>query len=415
MKRVEVVVHLLVFYQVFTSHWSLAYAQATNGSTTVMQETMAAGGGKVGGGNPMSAITVLGEPLGGMAGNGTFSLRVASPTPAAAPGGTRSIAVEGTIDDSAAAVTVNGVAATITAGTFRAEGVLLVEGLNVITATATDAAGNQSSRSISVTLDTVPPARPTVGATPPVTTATTHTLTGTKTPGTSIHLNGVEAVPLNDSTTWTVTANLQEGDNALVITAKDAIGHTSASNTVTIIVDALPPVIAATAPAKTNLTPLVLSGTVDDSLTAVTVNGSSASRAGKTFTTSVSLIEGPNTLTITATSPNGFVSTSTLEVVLGTIPTIASTQPADAAKLYAGSATTLAATATDKESDPVELQILLDGAVVAGWAAGAAYPWTPGTSALGLHTVEIRARDGFGGVASRQAQVYVLRRPVPPP
>ncbi len=58
----------------------LARAQATNGTVTVTQERMASGGGRVGGGNPMSAITVIGEPMGGTLLNGTYTIYGGFPT-----------------------------------------------------------------------------------------------------------------------------------------------------------------------------------------------------------------------------------------------------------------------------------------------------------------------------------------------
>ena len=70
--------------------------------------------------------------------------------------GTRTITVTGTVDDPSASVTVNGVTATISGGTFSA-GLTLSEGANTITATSTDAAGNTASASVMVTLDTAPP------------------------------------------------------------------------------------------------------------------------------------------------------------------------------------------------------------------------------------------------------------------
>ncbi len=78
--------------------------------------------------------------------------------------------VTGTIDDPSATVAVNGVPAAIAAGTFTAS-VPLTNGLNTLTATATDPAGNTARRSIRVfvPLPTRPPAMPTVGTvgTPP--------------------------------------------------------------------------------------------------------------------------------------------------------------------------------------------------------------------------------------------------------
>jgi len=70
-----------------------------------------------------------------------------------------SITVAGTVDDAMVSVMVNGVAASLTAGTpttFTAE-VPLREGNNFITAAAMDAAGNMGTASVRVTRDTHPP------------------------------------------------------------------------------------------------------------------------------------------------------------------------------------------------------------------------------------------------------------------
>jgi hypothetical protein len=395
---------------------SRADAQSSNASFTLTHETMVSGGGSVGSGNPMSAVTVIGSPAGGTIANGSFTVTINAPTsPPARPPGTRIISVEGSVTEPNTSVTVNGIVASVTGTTFRADGITLIEGPNTLTTSATDLAGNNASRAITVTLDTHPPARPTVAGTPAVTTATSYALTGTKTAGTSIWINGTQAVPLGDATSWTATISLVEGDNVLVIVTKDAAGNTSATNTVNIVVDNLPPVITVSAPAKTNLNPFSLSGTVDDSLTTVQVNGVLATRSARTFTASVPLTEGPNTLTVTATSPNGFVSTRTLTITLGTVPTITSLQPTDASKLYAGTAATIQATATDKEADPIQYQFVLDGSLLADWSSVASQSWTPAEAQRGLHTVTVNVRDGFGGSNASTIEVYVVRQPVSPP
>ncbi len=67
------------------------------------------------------------------------------------------ISVQGTIDDPSAQVTVNVIAAAVSAGGFEAAAVPLVEGPNVVTATARDFCGNEAVHAISVELDTIPP------------------------------------------------------------------------------------------------------------------------------------------------------------------------------------------------------------------------------------------------------------------
>ncbi len=331
------------------------------------------------------------------------------------------VTVIGSIDDPAATVTVNSIAAPIATGQFMASGVSLTNGYNSITATATDLAGSSVTRTMRVFVDTVHPPRPTVGTlgtpVPAVTTASSLTVNGTKTVGTSIWINGVQVVPINSETTWTSNVNLVEGDNELSIVAKDAAGHASATNFINIIVDNLPPVLTVHAPAKTNFNPFTLTGTVDDSLTTVKVNGVFAARNKRDFTIDVPLTLGANTLTVIATSPapNNYVTTQTVNIILGTKPTILSIQPVSGTKLDPGVAATLQMSTTDAEGDPRECQMLLDDAVLVDWATCGTRSWTPQTTDRGVHTLEFRARDGFGGEAVSQANIYVLRRSISPP
>ena len=476
----------------------MAAAQMGNGTYTLLQETTSSAGGRIGGGNPMAAQTVLGLPAGGLASNGTFILiggggRDAEPDAEAPVAMT--ITVTGTIDDPAASVTVNGTAAALDAAakTFNAPGIVLALGPNTITVTATDALGNAASRAITVYLDlpaakklprfsitvtgtvddlaasvTVngiqagisggqfsasvplvsglntltaaatdvwgrtgttsirvvvpsphrPPPRPTVGTVgepiPAVTTASSITIGGTKTHGTSIWINGKQVAGLSDELTWTAIVTLVEGDNELLVVAKDAGGTESAETRVLIIVDNLPPVVTFQPPAKTNFNLLLVTGSVDDSLTTVTINGLAASRTKRAFEVSVPLALGPNTLHLVATSPNKHVTTKDYPVTLGTIPTIQAVQPTDGAKLYVAAAATLQGAAVDAENDPVEYQILLDSQVLKEWSSQPSLLWTPPATALGVHAVEVRARDGFGGHGAQQTEVFVLNKPVSP-
>ncbi len=470
-----------------------AAAQASNGTFTLLQDTISTAGGFIGSSNPISAQTILGLAAAGAASNGTFTLMggVGShepPTPPPITGTTNvsgtvndasasvtvndlpaiisgttftasgvpltlgpntltavakdvsgnstsksikvyfdlpdakktprfPITVQGSVNDPTSAVVVNGVTATVASGQFSAS-VILVSGLNTLTATATDPAGNTATTTIRVfvPLPTRPPAMPTVGTAgdpiPTVTTQSSLTLGGTKTAGTSIWINGTKVVSLSDATTWTATLTLVEGDNDLVIVAKDSSGAASAEVDVNIIVDNLPPVITTTPPTKTNLNPFVLTGTVDDSLTRVDVNGLQAARSGRSFQVSLPLVYGLNNVTITATSPNHYVSTKSLTITLGHIPTIQTAQPLDGTKLYAGAATSIQLSATDLENDPIQYQIVLDGAPLWDWGSNASQAWTPGSALIGLHTVTIGVRDAFGGSNTQSAEVFIVRPPI---
>ena len=158
---------------------SIAYAQATNGTVTVMQETMAAGGGRVGGGNPMSAVTVIGTPIGGASTNTTYMVQGGYPSASdtTPPTGTITINSGATYTTSAAATLT--LSATDNSGsvahmqlsndnvTYTAPEAYVTskswtlpvgDGTKTVYVKFKDAAGNWSSpASDSIALDTTPP------------------------------------------------------------------------------------------------------------------------------------------------------------------------------------------------------------------------------------------------------------------
>ena len=69
---------------------------------------------------------------------------------------TSPVIVSGTVGDSSAAVKINGINAPVTGGQFQAS-VPLAEGLNTLTAVATNTGGAVSTASVQATLDTTPP------------------------------------------------------------------------------------------------------------------------------------------------------------------------------------------------------------------------------------------------------------------
>lgn len=73
------------------------------------------------------------------------------------------ITVQGTVDDPAAVVMVNGVVATVDAGGNFTASIPLVEGLNTLTATVRDTDNLAAGHTIQVTLDTIPPVDYTLG------------------------------------------------------------------------------------------------------------------------------------------------------------------------------------------------------------------------------------------------------------
>lgn len=335
-----------------------------------------------------------------------------------------SITVRGAVNELLADVSINGVAAAVDPanGTYAAS-VPLVSGMNLLTATATDRAGNAASTSIHVFVPvSKPPAMPTIGtagyALPAVATGPSLVVGGTKTPGTAIWINGQLIVSANDALTWSATITLVEGDNVLLIVAKDAAGQTSAEVRRTVVLDQAATPITISNLITTNFNPFLLTGTVEDSLTTVDVAVGAvqitAQRFGTTFQAGIPLAPGGNSVAISARSPNGHPSSKAVTVTLGTVPSIQTWQPPDGAIIEVGTTAPLQVTAVDAEADPITYQIAIDGEEVSGSADGAAVS-TPDTGDLGRHAISFDARDAYGGNDRKDVEAFVVRQPVPHP
>lgn len=158
--------------------------------------------------------------------------------------------VTGTVSDPAAAVTVNGIAAPQSGGSFAIP-VPLTEGLNVLTAVATNASGVASTATAQVTLDTTPPHitidTPADGA---VTTDASVTVTGlandvvvgtVNAQDVQVTVNGISAQVANR--TYAATGvPLTVGANTIQAVARDRAGNsTTSSVTVNRVLPSQPP------------------------------------------------------------------------------------------------------------------------------------------------------------------------------
>ncbi len=328
--------------------------------------------------------------------------------------------VQGTIDDGQASIVVNGIAATKLSGTYRAD-VLLKNGVNTLTTLATDVAGNQTSSCVHVyvPLPVQLPALPTIAATPGVTTTLSASLSGTKTKGTSIWINGVEAVAQNDQLTWSVTRSLTEGDNEFTVITKNSSGFSSAAAWRNIIVDNQPPVITfapGQPPVKTNLNPFPFQGNADDSGSVVKVNNLTTTRTGRGFQIPLNLVFGSNAVRVTATSPNGYVMVpKDYTIILGHMPVIQTVAPGDGTKLFIGTAVSFAISANDADQDPIQYRLLLGANPIGNWQTSATLVWTPAGTQSGLQPVSVEVKDDFGGSNKKDLETYVIHAPVQHP
>ncbi len=308
-----------------------------------------------------------------------------------------SVAVSGAATESPTSVEVNGVAAALSSGAFSVV-LTLADGLHTLTATATNAAGSASD-SVSVTVDTTPPA---VTITSPpdgmLTTAGAIVVTGTvadASPIASFTLNG-QPVALSGGEFSTPVA-LGLGSNSLTATAVDAAGHSGSASVV--VTRGEPPAIAITTPANgllTNQTPLTVSGTVTGSgPIAVAVNGVAATVTGTSFTAAVPLSEGANTITAGATSAFGAASAAVSVTLDTTPPVVVFAAPANGAQL---SQTPTVAIGTVQDASPIVAVTLNGSALAPGNAFNASVPLVEGANTLTAFATDAAGNTGSASV-----------------
>ncbi|MEI6836099.1 MAG: Ig-like domain-containing protein, partial [Candidatus Falkowbacteria bacterium] len=215
------------------------------------------------------------------------------------------------------------------------------QGAETLTAVATDASGNTSSGTRSITVDTVDPTAPVINvvAGDDIINATekaaTVTVTGTKESGSTVTLNG-NATTVVTATTWSYVLSTAaitafgEGAETLTAVATDAAGNTSSNGTRAITVDSVAPtvpvinivagndVINAAEKAAT----VTVTGT-NESGSTVTLNGNATTVVTATTWSYVlstaaitALGEGAKTLTAVATDAAGNTSSGTRNITI---------------------------------------------------------------------------------------------------
>ena len=202
----------------------------------------------------------------------------------------------------------------------------LVEGDNVITRTATDAASNVGTATVHVTLDTQAPV---VAITAPANGALVKAATVDVT-GTASDANGIASIKVGGtacsyvSGSWTCSAfPLAEGSNTLTATVTDAAGN-SAAAVVTVTRDTTAPAVAIVSPADgttLNTATVNVTGTASDAngIASVKVNGTACSYAtGNWSCSGLTLVEGSNVLSTVATDAAGNVGTASVAVMVVT-------------------------------------------------------------------------------------------------
>jgi Glucodextranase, domain B/Carboxypeptidase regulatory-like domain len=228
-----------------------------------------------------------------------------------------SVAVTGTAADASGirAVTVNGAAATVDASGSFSGTAELTDGANTIDIAATDAAGNVTHASASITRYLVPTVVIDAPADLAVVGSAAINVQGKVTNAAQVDVNGIPAALSGD--TFSVSGvPLAQGRTVLTATARTASGHVAAQSVI-VYRDSIPPKLVIDYPTEgaTVYAPsITVSGMVDDiavgtvnaSQASVTVNNVPATVANRAFVAdAVTLAPGANTLTITAVDQGG--------------------------------------------------------------------------------------------------------------
>ncbi len=223
---------------------------------------------------------------------------------------TTSLTVTGVIDDNSANVTVNGIPASISNGTFSAN-ISLNEGINTIVVTAINQCGFSTTQNITVTKTTIPQGPQLTlcvviaewgpgacnGATAYQNWEVAWLYGEVGDPQAEVKINGIAVDIYDDSSFSFDWEPLVYGPNTITATATNASGTSTSS--LTIIYDNIIPQVKITSPinnAIINTPSITVTGTViEDYLRWVKVNGITAQVSNGIFIAeNVPLIEGKN-------------------------------------------------------------------------------------------------------------------------
>lgn len=224
---------------------------------------------------------------------------------------------------------------TATAGTPQLNGTVwmlpvsgLLEGLNTISVTATDAFGSSVTRTALITYSRDAVAFTINRVTTP-TNLTSQTITGTMEAGSTVTVGGVPATMIAPST-WSYTvSSLTSGDNLIRVSASLS-GKVTSSATVTITVKPAPGLTLFMVPDGSTVSSPLLSvnGETDPDITTVSINGQQSAVSNGTFSRSIMLTGGSNTITVSLTDALGSTTTRIRNVTYDPVtPAFAITSP----------------------------------------------------------------------------------------
>jgi flagellar hook assembly protein FlgD len=350
--------------------------------------------------------------------------------------------ITGTVDDTAESVTVTirdadgnvvfeGEATINPDGTWTIDAPELPDGDYTVTATATDANGNEATAGpVAFAIDTGAPDAPVITSPTEgeVTDDATPPITGTGEPGATVEVVITDAdgnettyeTVVEEDGTWTVvpTIPLPDGETTVVATQTDEAGNTSpASEPVTFVVDTTAPEAPViTSPAEgsttTDTTPLVTGtgepgATVEVKIDGVVV-GTTTVKPDGTWELQVTepLSGGEHTVSATQTDEAGNTSpaaSNTFTVDAGVAPPVI-TSP------QTGDEVSQTPTVTGTGQPGATVTVYVDGNPVGTATVGADGEWSLALPELACGTHTITATQTVDGTASRKAHAKAAMR-----
>ncbi|WP_034457336.1 BapA/Bap/LapF family large adhesin [Buttiauxella noackiae] len=340
----------------------------------------------------------------------------------------------------------------------------LTNGLHPITVTSTDAAGNVSvpSAGFTVNVDTVTTAPvittvtddagtpgPVVSGVP--TNDSTPTFTGTAEANSTVTIRdngtviGTATVDGTGNWTYTPTPPLTNGSHTLTITATDSAGNVSPATTFNAVVDTIAPVVPAitlvvddqTQPGTdltltngqlTKDTLPTISGTSEANATITLYDGTNAvgtvqadGTGAWSLVPNAPLLQGSNTLTVTATDAAGNISNPSSPFVVQVdsvapiapvILTVTDNTAPNIGPITSGQPTNETRPAITGSGEVGSTITVYDGNTALGTAtvgAGGNWSFTPQTAlSSGPHNLTVTATDAAGNISAPSAGFNVL-------
>jgi hypothetical protein len=272
----------------------------------------------------------------------------------------------------------------------------LVAGVNNITITATDNAGNTATRNLAVTYS--PGAvNLTIDKVATPTNSTTQTISGTMDAGATIAITlstaaTAGAITYPTATTWrSVISGLVPGENLITVTATKA-GSGSAINKAAITLTTTPPSLFVSMLADgstTSVRLLTVSGHTDATITTVTVNGQTVQCVNGLFSKGIILAGGVNTITVQATDAAGNSTQETRNITYDAAAPLVNIATPTAGKVTNQSTIQVSGTSSAGSSTTIKV----NGAIQAN-LSGTSWTTTVNlVNGISLYTIEAEARD----------------------